>query len=84
MDYYVITFNSTNDALKAEKLVSECGGTIIPVPSEISADCGFAIRLSEFEQALNILKNKASFSEIYGVTGKGSAKVIEKIDYRLI
>jgi len=76
MDYYVITFNNINDALIAEDLVSVYGGTIIPVLSEISAGCGFAVRLTELEPAINILKSNIEFLEIYGVFGRGKDKVI--------
>ena len=76
MTYYIITFNSINDALKAEKLTESLDGTIIPIPPEISADCGFALRINELEVAKNI---EFAFSDVYKVSGKGKAKVIEKL-----
>ncbi|MCL2874614.1 MAG: DUF3343 domain-containing protein [Defluviitaleaceae bacterium] len=78
MDYYVITFKSMNDALKAEKLMMGHGGTIIPVPTEISADCGFALRISSLEF---VESNVFEFSETYEVSGKGKNKVVKKKDY---
>ena len=76
MNHYVITFNSINDALKAEKLTEALGGTIIPIPSEISADCGFALWVNEIEDVKNI---EFGFSDAYKVTGKGKTKHIELI-----
>jgi len=76
MEYYVITFNSMHDAIKAEKLTANLGGAIIPAPSEISADCGFALRINSLELIKNISFESAS---VYKVTGRGSGKVVEKV-----
>lgn len=50
----VVTFKSTEDAMNTEKLCKEKGisGRIIPVPVEISADCGMAwmMEMSEEEK----------------------------------
>ena len=78
MTYYIITFDTTHDALKAEKLLLK--GTIVPVPSEISAGCGFAVRVDEWESAYSILKGSSAFSDIYRITGVGIAKIIEKVN----
>ena len=79
MNHYVITFNSINDALKAEKLTADFGGTIIPIPSEISSDCGFALRLNEFEAAECIIKTEFDSFEIFKVSGKGINRTIEAV-----
>ena len=79
MNYYIFTFNTIHDALAAEKLVSGHNGTIIPVPYEITAGCGFAVRLPEQEPGMSILNENAKIAGIYGVTGRGSAKVVKKI-----
>jgi hypothetical protein len=43
----IITFQSTHQVLKTEKLLQKEGVDfdIIPVPKEISSDCGMAIRV---------------------------------------
>ena len=79
MNHYVITFNSINDALKAEKLTAALGGAIIPIPSEISADCGFALRLNDLEATRKILKAEFESFETYKVSGKGVSRIIKKI-----
>ena len=43
----LITFPSTHDAMRAEKMLLQAGFqvTLLPVPREISGDCGLALRL---------------------------------------
>ena len=77
MDYYVVTFESITDAMYADKLVSSLGGIIIPVPSEISADCGFAVKIPEPVLPLNII-NETDYFKIYKISGKGKNKIIEQ------
>jgi len=45
--YYVITFYSTNYVLKIEKIMKEknVGIKLIPVPRQVSSDCGLAAQL---------------------------------------
>ena len=38
----VFTFHTTTDAMAAESLCKTLGGRMIPVPGEITADCGLA------------------------------------------
>ena len=38
----VFTFHTTTDAMAAESLCKDLGGRMIPVPGEITADCGLA------------------------------------------
>lgn len=49
--YHVILFKSVSYALKAEKILKACGipHKLIPVPKQISSDCGICLR---FETAL--------------------------------
>lgn len=45
----VIIFNSTHQALQAEKVLEDAGLSIdiVPRPPELSADCGLAIEFAE-------------------------------------
>ena len=64
-DFAVATFHSTYSVLKAEKVFKEAGFEkvrLIPVPSQISSDCGVTVRflMSDMEKArelLNLLKD---------------------------
>ncbi|NLU49427.1 MAG: DUF3343 domain-containing protein [Syntrophomonadaceae bacterium] len=58
-DYCVITFASTSQALKAEKVMKEAGAIFLtmPTPREVSASCGLALkvqpeRVEEYHQLL--------------------------------
>ncbi len=44
--YCVILFKSVSYALKAEKILKACGlpHKLIPVPKQISSDCGICLR----------------------------------------
>ena len=49
----VFTFHTTTDAMAAESLCKGLGGRMIPVPGEITADCGLAwCAAPEQEEAL--------------------------------
>ena len=50
----VFTFHTTTDAMAAESLCKDLGGRMIPVPGEITADCGLAwCAAPEQEETLN-------------------------------
>lgn len=66
----IITFNTTTDVLRAEKLFKENNifGKIISIPSEISAGCGLTWESKiELEKKLtNILKeNDIQYDGVY-------------------
>jgi hypothetical protein len=67
---YVFIFESVHRVMKAEKLFKGKGIKIdlIPVPREISSDCGVAIELSadlEAEALLILRENRISVVECY-------------------
>lgn len=46
--YYILSFETTTDAMKAEKyLQSNFTIAVMPVPREISSGCGLAIRFQD-------------------------------------
>ncbi|MBI9031942.1 DUF3343 domain-containing protein [bacterium] len=61
---FIITFESTHQAMNANKLLTKrklkC--EIIPTPREISSECGFSI-LGQVED-LDIIKNDGLLSQI--------------------
>jgi hypothetical protein len=71
--YYVITFGKTTDAMQMEKICSEknINGRLIPLPTQISASCGLAWRMSEEDYNKNAERLAAlpvkfeSFCKIY-------------------
>ena len=50
---YVLTFNSTNMAVKAEQLLLQAGLgiSVMPIVPQISAGCGIALRVKPHELA---------------------------------
>jgi len=72
----VFVFESVHRVMKAEKLLKGKGIKVdlIPVPREISSDCGVAIELSadSEEEAFHLLEeNKVSILECYARGEKG-------------
>lgn len=66
----VFTFRTTTDAMEMESLCKarELGGRMIPVPGEITADCGLAwCAEPEWEEALRAAARAAgiSFQGVY-------------------
>ena len=81
--YGLLTFHSTHHSLKAEKVLKESGLKImmIPIPREITANCGTGIKfdLSDLETVKGIIEN--SNMEIWGyykVQQKNGEKLINK------
>jgi hypothetical protein len=82
----VFLFESVHRVMKAEKLLKGKGIKIdlIPVPREISSDCGMAIELSiELEEeALLILKeNRILMTECYTRDPRGRFKKKKEIQH---
>jgi hypothetical protein len=74
-DFGVVTFHSTHSVLKAEKIFKEAGlekVRLIPVPSQISSDCGVTVRflMTDMERARELLDQlKDDLEGIYRRTG---------------
>lgn len=72
----VFTFSSSHYALKAEKICQEAGvkALLIPLPREISADCGFALILCPAmrPQAEELLKGQGILWDgVHCLVGEG-------------
>jgi len=74
MPYYVILFKSVSYALKAEKILKDKGiaHKLIPVPKEISSDCGVCLRFEEkFQNQIKAaLTNNVQMEEIRSIGSK--------------
>ncbi|MBN1255159.1 MAG: DUF3343 domain-containing protein [Deltaproteobacteria bacterium] len=66
--YSVVLFHSTSGALMAEKLLKKEGIAykIIPVPRNLSSDCGVCLRFSRQDESLvrKALAEKVEFQSI--------------------
>lgn len=56
---YILTFSNTHAAIFAEKALLQVGSPVgvMPVPSEIKAGCGIALRVDDYVAANRLLKN---------------------------
>lgn len=68
----VVTFSTTTAAMKMEKMAkeSEFSGRLIPIPSEISAECGLAwkcVEQSEEEAEIFLQEKELAWDGIYRV-----------------
>jgi len=80
-EFNVISFESTHMAIKSEKILLEYSLDIriIPVPREITASCGLALRInqSDFIEARKILEEKEiKFSGCYLIKKVGLKKEV--------
>jgi hypothetical protein len=64
----IVLFQSTHNAIKAERLCLQAGIAcqVIPVPREISSDCGVALEINDGDRELveQLLKKNSIPSEI--------------------
>ena len=68
MNYFIIVFKNTHDAMTAEKKLSELNYKfrIMPTPTLITQSCGICIRIEEEEKLNQIINdNIIEFKNIY-------------------
>ena len=68
MNYYIIVFKNTHDAMTAEKKLeeSEFNFRIMPTPTTITQSCGICVRLEEKESLNRIVEeNIVEYKSIY-------------------
>ncbi|MFO7820376.1 MAG: DUF3343 domain-containing protein [Halanaerobacter sp.] len=81
--YNLLVFNSTHHALEAEDRLKERNYEImvVPVPPEISANCGIAVKFSENEAEVLSLVEESTVETAgcYQVIKQGLEKRIRKV-----
>ena len=81
--YYLLAVQSTHHSIKAEKIFSSnnISYRIVPVPPEITADCGSAVRFNEdLVDVLKLMeKNNVVTAGIYEVTAENNNRRYNKI-----
>ncbi|NME83638.1 DUF3343 domain-containing protein [Clostridium sp. SM-530-WT-3G] len=68
MNYYIIVFKNTYDAMAAEKKLGELNVNfrIMPTPTTITMSCGICVRIEEEKSIKEIIDNKTiEFKNIY-------------------
>lgn len=74
MNYYIIVYKSTHDAMEADKILDEnCFEyRIMPTPTSISNSCGICTRLTNRDDIRKIIKEKIiNYKGIYEKTESG-------------
>jgi hypothetical protein len=80
MNYYIIVFKSTYDAMAAEKKLKELKFTfrIMPTPTSITMSCGICVRIEQKDEIdLVIDKDILEYKNIY-FRDKDGYMLIEK------
>lgn len=79
MNYFIIVFKNTYDAMSAEKKLEKENITlrIMPTPTLITQSCGICVRIENREIVDTIIKDEIiEFKNIYERIGVGYDKVI--------
>lgn len=84
-NYGLFTFNTTSQALKAEKVLKNSHGQIMVIPTlrEISASCGLSIKfyLNDWIRYYEILQSeKVSIEGIYEVEKVKGRHLVKKLN----
>lgn len=81
--YNLLVFNSTHHALEAEDRLKDKDFSImvVPVPPEISANCGIAIKFSgNEEEVLSLIEeSRVETAGCYQIVKQGLEKRIKKV-----
>lgn len=79
MNYFIIVFKNTHDAMSAEKKLEEknIALRILPTPTSITQSCGICVKIEERKIIDIIIEEKIiEFKNIYEKNAQGYSKVI--------
>ncbi|MGL5353676.1 MAG: DUF3343 domain-containing protein [Clostridium sp.] len=79
MNYFIIVFKNTHDAMNAERKLEEKEMVIriMPTPTKITQSCGICIRMEGRENIDNIINNKiVEFKNIYEKSEDGYVEIM--------
>lgn len=74
MNYYIVVFKNTNDAMSGEKKLKELNYTfrIMPTPTTITQSCGICIRIEEKDIVERIVNDEIiQFKGVYIKNSEG-------------
>ncbi len=74
MEYYIIVYKNTYDAMSSEKVLNEHNFDfkIMPTPTSITQSCGICTRFTKYDEIEQIINNKlVEYKNIYKKTQKG-------------
>ena len=81
--YYILTFDSTHHAIKAEEQLkkNKVEAEMIPTPREVDASCGLSVKIPErcLERARVLIDMPAGRVKLYSVgTNRGRTVYVEQ------
>lgn len=79
MNYFIVIFKNTYDAMSAEKKLEQANVAlrIMPTPTLITQSCGICVRIEDREIVDTIIKHKIiEFKNIYERIGAEYDKII--------
>ena len=74
MNYFIVVFKNTHDAMGGESKLNELGFTfrMMPTPTTITQSCGICVRVEDEGIIDNIINNNnIEFKNIYKRTNEG-------------
>lgn len=78
MNYFIIVFKNTHDAMSGEKklLQENYSIRIMPTPTAITQSCGICIRIEDEKQIQKIInEDSLTFKGIYKKTSEGYIEI---------
>lgn len=82
--FIIVAFESTHDAIKSETLTGREGiaARLIPIPPEVSAGCGLALRIAPEAELLvrQILAEANVLGSYYVLKRDGSKRSVERLE----
>ena len=88
--YYILTFNTTTDAMCADKCAKEetnnIRAALMPLPQEFKSGCGFALRFldNNLEAIIKFCKSSPFNGKLFKMHTKGSTVIIPLILFLLL
>lgn len=80
MNYYIIVFKNTHDAMSAEKKLNELNFDfkIMPTPTTITQSCGICVRITDEKEVENIIKNRIiEYKGVYNKNEDGFKQICD-------
>ena len=78
MEYYIIVYKNTYDAMSSEKILNEnkFNFKIMPTPTSITQSCGICTRFTKYDEVEQVINNNiVEYKNIYKKTKDGCEKI---------
>ena len=83
MDFYLLVFKNTSDALKGEEVFKQqkIAHAVYPTPPQIMGSCGISLRFTEMEieAVLKMIESGVVYKALYKITKMSIIKIKESM-----